>query len=178
MHGALLNLEGNGIILFADCGVGKSTSCRRFRRGGGEVLGDDKMMLHFAEDGMVYAQPAPTWSRPIFSPRMRFPFSTVVPVRGLFLLTRGKGDEIHPAESARWHGELLQSSFNFFERPMDWADKRLRAKVTMRNIELVDRLWKRFPPLEIHGDLQGDLFGNLSAWLKESGAVSGKQQGE
>ena len=130
-------------------------------------MGDDKVMFHFADDGTVYAQPSPTWSRPIFSERMHFPFPQVLPLRGLFRLTRGKGDEIHPANAAVWHGELLQASFNYFERPMDWADPEMRKRVTMQNIRLIDRLWNLYPPLEIAGDLQGNLFGNLSVWLND-----------
>lgn len=167
MHGALLRMNDSAIILFANCGVGKSTACGRFERGGGKVLGDDKIMLHLAEDGTVYAQPAPTWSRPIFSPKMHFAFSQVLPLRGLFRLTRGKGDEIHPASAVIWHAELLQGSFNYFERPLDWADADLHRRISARNVILIDRLWKLFPPLEIAGDLNGNLYGNLSAWLND-----------
>lgn len=58
-HGALVRLNGRGVILTGKSGAGKSTLSRLFSECGYEKIGDDRLILRMHRDGNVVAYSTP-----------------------------------------------------------------------------------------------------------------------
>ncbi|HOD35458.1 MAG TPA: SynChlorMet cassette protein ScmC [Syntrophales bacterium] len=61
VHGALVEIEGSGVILAGSSGAGKSTTSRRFPPPW-SVLGDDLCLVVRGASGEYRVHPLPTWS--------------------------------------------------------------------------------------------------------------------
>ena len=61
VHGALVEIDGAGVILAGRSGEGKSTACRRLQAPW-RVLGDDLCLVVPCASGGFRAHPLPTWS--------------------------------------------------------------------------------------------------------------------
>ena len=91
IHGALLELEdGRGILLSAESGVGKSTTCRRWEACGGKYTSDDMILLEYDTSEGIIAHPLPTWSRCIRegTEHLCYPLQRRIPLAGLLVLLR------------------------------------------------------------------------------------------
>ena len=165
LHGALLDQDGQGVVLFGPCGMGKSTSCRRFASQGGKVLGDDKLFVTFQDDGSCLAQPCPTWSRDILSDDIATEFATTLPLKALLFLNRGDDDSIAPIQPAAYHLHLLQSNNNFFRRPADAFPPAIVNQVTQACLPRLESLCQKFGYYELQGDLQGHIRRHLQEFL-------------
>jgi len=165
LHGALLEVDGRGVVLFAPCGMGKSTSCRRFASQGGKVLCDDKLFVTFTDDGRLLAQPCPTWSREVLSTEIETDFTTTLPLGALLFLNRGEDDRIVPIKAGAWHLQLLQSNSNFFRRPADAFPSDIINQVTQACLPRLEKLCRQFGYYELQGDLHGSIRRHLQEFL-------------
>lgn len=167
-HGALLFFPdtGKAVVLFGHSGIGKSTASERFVRQGGSYLSDDKMLLTFKDDGALFAQPAPTWSR--FGVReLDVDFSTSAPVSSLLWLSRGDGDRIQTADPVQWRLTLVKSFSNVLEYPCNWLPTDLVRTIMDKSISMIPQLVARFGTYELLGDLNGNIHDNLKAFLHQ-----------
>ena len=93
VHGALVEIDGAGVILAGHSGAGKSTASRRLSSPW-RVLGDDLCLVVRDASGSYRAHPLPTWSA--FSenggPGVCRAGSSV-PLRAVFFLEQSPGDE-------------------------------------------------------------------------------------
>lgn len=92
LHGALLEWQGNGIILAGPSGVGKSTACTRLPDSW-QCLCDDKTLIAMDDCGCYCAHPWPTWSRFMFGgPGGSWDVQKAVPLRAIFMLSQEETD--------------------------------------------------------------------------------------
>jgi SynChlorMet cassette protein ScmC len=96
IHGALIEIDGSGIILAGPSGIGKSTACRRLPHPW-RVLGDDLTLLVRNGAAVFRAHPLPTWSvlgedRTIITCQTNCP----VPLSAAFFLEQAERDEAIP----------------------------------------------------------------------------------
>jgi len=174
LHGALLYDRKRNLaaVLFGMSGIGKSTASLRFTRQGGEALADDKLLLTFSPDGKIYAQPTPTWSRIRKFPKNHkvrtsdFSFHQQVPVGGVFLLTRGEGDRIAPAPNSDWMTQIYRSASHAPCAPGNIFPVEVRKMAMAAAFPKISQLRERAGVYQILGDLDGDLYDNLSDFMK------------
>jgi len=93
VHGALVEIDGSGVILAGRSGAGKSTACRRLSPPW-RVLGDDLCLVVSDISGDYRAHPLPTWSaiRENGGPGVCRAGASV-PLRAVFFLEQSSGDE-------------------------------------------------------------------------------------
>ena len=91
VHGALVEIDGSGVILAGRSGAGKSTACRRLSPPW-RVLGDDLCLVVSDFSGGYRAHPLPTWSAFIENGGM-CQSGTSVPLRAVFFLGQSHEDQ-------------------------------------------------------------------------------------
>ena len=112
MHGALLEEKDNNCtLLFGESGIGKSTSVRRYRAGGGSACADDMFFLYMKE-GRFYARRMPTWSAVVSGKNEKcYDFNTEFAVRRVLLLLRDdKVEHIGEVSIEQYKLSLLKSA--------------------------------------------------------------------
>jgi SynChlorMet cassette protein ScmC len=93
VHGALVEIDGSGIILAGRSGTGKSTACRRLSPPW-RVLADDLCLLVRGVSGDYRAHPLPTWSALRENGGLGICRSgSSVPLRAVFFLEQSSEDE-------------------------------------------------------------------------------------
>jgi len=102
-HAALVEREGQGVILAAPGGTGKSTCCRRILPPW-QAHCDDEVLVSLASDGRYLAHPFPTWSNFFFQRRKKtWRVEVALPLAGIFFLEQSPSDSslpLGPAEAA------------------------------------------------------------------------------
>lgn len=166
IHGALLELPGgqDGVILFGDSGLGKSTSAKRYEAQGGCAPADDMILLSRADDGEFHAQPLPTWSTWRYLPDgVPVEAAKSLRIRHVIQLNRGAGDCILPVNPMVWKSSLIRAlslhtlGGNGFQLPPG-----IRAAMVTRLLNHADWLHRRFGSHELHADLEGDLHSRIN----------------
>ena len=100
IHGALIEYLGNGLILMAKSGIGKSTAAKRVPPPW-KALSDD-LTLVIQKEGRLFAHPFPTWSRfQDNGPGGIWDLEHAIPVKGIFQLKRSHEDFIEPYSQAQ-----------------------------------------------------------------------------
>lgn len=110
-HGTFLEEnEQEGILLFGESGIGKSTTRMRWLQEGGASCADDALLL-FVHDDRYYVRPLPTWSHWLLNGNdRRYPVRHAFRVREMYWLSRDpERQRIAPAEPARYHCQLLSA---------------------------------------------------------------------
>jgi len=94
IHGALAERDGNGVILVAPGGTGKTTASNRLPAPW-RSLCDDTTLLVRDPQGNYWAHPWPTWSRFLDGgPGGTWDVQNAVPVKGIFFLAQALEDRV------------------------------------------------------------------------------------
>jgi SynChlorMet cassette protein ScmC len=110
LHGALVERDGQGVILAGAGGTGKTTACRRLVRPW-RCLSDDANLV--ARDGLgaYWAHPWPTWSKLTSGERTgSWDVQRAVPLRGVFFLAQAREDRVEPIGPAQATCLLAESA--------------------------------------------------------------------
>lgn len=106
-HGSAISVDGEGYLFTAKSGTGKSTHTRLWRQRFGHrctTVNDDKPLLWVTAEGvMVCGTP---WDG-----KHRLSTNSVVPLKGLVILERGRENEIVPISASAAMPMLLQQSY-------------------------------------------------------------------
>lgn len=129
-HAAVVEHQGQGVVLFGPSGIGKSTVARASRDGGFRVMASDQVYLRLT-DGELWADASPTMNPDI--PRCPLNWATEpLEVKALLALTRTGRFELHGidrAEFARlffaevFTDELEASNARDFSPALDFASR-------------------------------------------------------
>ncbi len=114
VHGALVELDGQGVILAGRSGEGKSTACRRIPTPW-RVLGDDLCLVVRGVSGEYRVHPLPTWSA--FGQNNgsgACQSGTSVPLRAVIFLEQSPTDEVLPLKKSEAAISLAGSSLEVF----------------------------------------------------------------
>jgi SynChlorMet cassette protein ScmC len=110
LHGALAEWNGQGVLLVASGGTGKTTASRRLPAPWRSVSDDTTLLLRDT-GGQWQAHPWPTWSRfPENSPGESWAVQAALPLRGIFHLKRAQAESVVPLGTAQAVGRLAQSN--------------------------------------------------------------------
>jgi len=120
IHGALVEIDGAGVILAGRSGEGKSTACRRLPAPW-RVLGDDLCLVVRDVFGEYRVHPLPTWSA--FGENGGSGVcrsGSSVPLRAVFFLEQSAGDECLALKKSKAAISLAASALQVF-RSIDFA---------------------------------------------------------
>lgn len=110
-HGSALSVDGQGYLFTAKSGTGKSTHTGFWRQNFGDrvvMVNDDKPLLKITEEGVLVC--GTPWDG-----KHRISTNTIVPLKGLCILTRAEQNYIEKLTAAQAMPMLLQQS----HRPPD-----------------------------------------------------------
>ncbi len=130
LHGSAIAVGGEGFLFTATSGTGKSTHTRLWRETFGDravMVNDDKPLLRITREG-VWVCGTP-WDG-----KHRLSTNTMVPLKGICILTRGENNVIRRLPAAKALSMMLQQS----HRPPKSGDV---AKL----LELIDRMLEKVP---------------------------------
>ena len=109
LHGALAEKDGQGVILTAPGGTGKSTASRRFPAPWCS-LSDDTTLVVRDSQGCYWAHPWPTWSRfQNEGPGGTWNVQRAVPLAAIFVLIQAEADEAEPVGPGHAVSLLVES---------------------------------------------------------------------
>ncbi|MGQ9609412.1 MAG: SynChlorMet cassette protein ScmC [bacterium] len=116
IHGALIERDGNGILLAAPGGTGKSTCCRRIPSEW-HVLSDDEALVIPEENGGYVAHPFPTWSEHYWQrSEHTWKVENGVKLSAMFFLEQSKSDLAIPLGRGESAVFINQSSSQILNR--------------------------------------------------------------
>lgn len=108
-HGSALSVDGVGYLFTAKSGTGKSTHTGFWREQFGDrvvMVNDDKPLLRITDEGVIVC--GTPWDG-----KHRISTNTMVPLKGLCILTRSPENYIEPVTVAQAMPMLLQQSQRF-----------------------------------------------------------------
>jgi SynChlorMet cassette protein ScmC len=110
IHGALAERDGQGVILAAPGGTGKSTASNRLPLPW-RSLSDDATLVVRDRDGQFIAHPWPTWSRftPPSGPGGTWNVERGIPLRAIFFLSQSPEDRAVPLDTNESSAFLMES---------------------------------------------------------------------
>ena len=165
VHAALLELDGQGIILAAAGGTGKSTSCRRLPDYWHPLCDDEALVAYEPESG-YRAHPFPTWSEHLWkSSDKSWNVQHSVPLRALFFLEQAESDEVIPLGVGQAAVSLNQSATQIsgkFWRILDDETKKQSAKFQFDN---ACNMAKSIPAFTLRASLHGRFWEEIEKTL-------------
>lgn len=164
-HGALVEFQGQGVILAAPGGVGKSTCCLRLTPPW-RALSDDEALAVLTDKGRYAAHPFPTWSNFIHKRQpVSWPVATSLPLAGIFYLEQAATDEVVPLTPARAALAATDSAQQVLVRFLLWSlpeeARQLRARLFANACQLAARV----PAFRLKVSLEGRFWEKMEAAL-------------
>jgi SynChlorMet cassette protein ScmC len=115
-HGGLVERAGQGCLLVASGGTGKSTCCQRLPDDW-HALCDDEALVVLTEEKTYQAHPFPTWSDYLWQPSDKtWNVEWSVPVQGIFFLEQSKADTVEPVGEGRAAVLMTESAAQICEK--------------------------------------------------------------
>jgi len=164
-HATLVERDGQGVILAAPSGTGKSTCCRRIPPPW-QARCDDELLVVLAPDGRYLAHPFPTWSDYFFqrgdNPRK---VQDPAPLAGIFFLEQAPWDDYTPLGPGEAAAAAAGSALEVLDRLLLVGDpgeaRDLRQAVFANACDLVTKI----PAFRLQVSLTGRFWENLEAAL-------------
>ncbi|MCA1959900.1 MAG: SynChlorMet cassette protein ScmC [Desulfomonile sp.] len=118
LHAALLVSCGQGVLLLADGGVGKTTCCLRVPEPW-KWLCDDETLVVPSSRGRLWAHPLPTWSDLVRGSCVSTNRSVErgVPLSAIFFLSQASQDEVFALGRGAAAARMMSMTLRYFTRP-------------------------------------------------------------
>lgn len=167
LHGALISIDGNGIILAAKGGTGKTTACNRLKNPW-KVLSDDATLVIPDGQGRFLAHPYPTWSS-FLNGKTGGSWHTndFVPLKGIFLLKQSNKDFIQSVSLNIVISLLTEAAYQLSGFYDDYSVKDARTIANMR-LDSIEILVKKIPVNLLHISLNGSFWEEIEKYLISS----------
>lgn len=154
-HAGSAELEGQGILVAASGGTGKSTCCRRLPDYW-KPLADDEALVVLDTQKKYQTHPFPTWSDYLWKrAKNMWDVQYSVPLSGIFFLEQSETDEVVPlgmGEAAVLiNGSATQVYQKFWRRADIENKRRLRGEIFSNACEMA----KRIPAFRLKASLHG-----------------------
>ena len=163
MHGALLEESGNSCtLLFGESGIGKSTSVRRYRAGGGSACADDMFFL-YTKEGKFFARRMPTWSAVVAGKNEKcYDFNTEFAVRRVLLLLRDdQVEHIGEVSVEQYKLSLLKSASETSNWLLPFMPE--RGAVVDHLLNFCSCVCRNYSPRAFFANLGFDIMASLAA---------------
>jgi len=174
IHGALAEINGQGVILAGPSDVGKTTASLRLPQPW-QSLSDDCTLIVLDKEGNYRAHPWPTWSSFLFGGNgSSWNVQYSVPLQGIFILTQSHENRLEPigkgqavcllteaVEQAWWalsalSGELAEE------------DKKKKQHLSLQRFNNVCKLTKKIPANILHISRTGPFWEEIYKVLPPS----------
>jgi SynChlorMet cassette protein ScmC len=136
LHAALVNQNGNGIVLSAPGDTGKSTCCRRLPQPW-QALCDDETLIVRDNQKRYFVHPFPTWSDLLWRRSERtWNVQHHLPLSAIFFLEQGESDKAVPighGEAAIYINESASLVCQRTWRNLDKDEERKLRKLLFQN---------------------------------------------
>jgi SynChlorMet cassette protein ScmC len=165
LHGALLELEGKGVIIAASGDTGKSTCCRRVPAYW-KPLCDDELLVVLDRERGYRAHPFPTWSDYLWKKSEKgWNVEYSVPVQAVFFLEQAEIDEAIPVgngEAAMLINRSAAQVWHKFWRKVDKEHQREPRKQLFNN---AGEMAKAIPVYRLRATLDGRFWEKIEKQL-------------
>ena len=165
LHAALVEKDGNGVLLAAPGETGKSTCCRRIS-GGWKALSDDEALIVRDRHGRYFAYPFPTWSDYIERNSAKtWNVQQHVPLSAIFFLEQAPKDEVIPIGSGKAAILINQSATNVLQRGWRNLDRSEETAFRMKLFENSCALAKEIPSFILKVSMTGRFWDEMEKVL-------------
>ncbi len=145
IHGALTELNGEGFLIIAPSGGGKSTCYHRFP-GYWQPLCDDEALVVLDEQKKYRAHPFPTWSDYLWKRSQRtWNVQYSVPLKGLFFLEKADIDTVESLGEGKAVVLMNASANQVFEKYYRILNKKDQRTLRQRFFKNTCRMAKQIP---------------------------------
>lgn len=169
IHGALAELNGEGFLLVAPGGAGKSTCSRRFPDYW-QPLCDDEALVVLNANNEYRVHPFPTWSDYLWKrARRTWDVQSSVPLKGLFFLEKATIDAVEPMGAGKTvvlTNASANQVFDKYYRLVNKKDKRTLRRAVFKN---ACRMAKRIPSYRLRVSLDGRFWEEMEAVTANQG---------
>jgi SynChlorMet cassette protein ScmC len=165
IHGALLELEGKGVIIAASGDTGKSTCCRRIP-GYWKPLCDDELLVIFDKENGYRAHPFPTWSDYLWrNSEKTWDVAYSVPLQAIFFLEQAQTDEAKPVGNGQAAILMKQSAMQVCHKFWRTVDKEHRRELTQQLFGNACEMAKTIPAYTLKATLEGRFWEEIERHL-------------
>lgn len=171
VHGGLAEYKGNGLILAAPGGTGKSTACSRLPRPW-RSLSDDAALIVRDPQGNCFAHPWPTWS--LFynnGPRGKWDTPTGTPLKALYFLFQAAEDALEklvPTQAAAMLIESVEQANRVFDRRLHPIEIK---KNHLQQFSIVCAMTERLPAYRLCLSLTGKFWKLMEGSINPDGSL-------
>ena len=165
IHGALLEIEGKGVIIAAPGDTGKSTCCRRVPDYW-KPLCDDELLVVFDKEQGYRAHPFPTWSDYLWRNSAKtWDVAYSVSLQAIFFLEQAQTDEVIPVGNGQAAILIKQSAMQVCEKFWRKVDKEHKRELTKRLFGNACEMAKVIPAYTLKATLEGRFWEEIERQL-------------
>jgi SynChlorMet cassette protein ScmC len=165
-HAALLEHQGQGVVLAAPGGTGKSTCSRRVPPPW-RARCDDEVLTVLSPEGRYLAHPFPTWTDYLWKRgENTWKVEEAVPLAGIFFLEQSSEDDCVPLKSVPAAAAATRSAdeimrFKLLGNSETWEVRELRRNIFMNACDIL----KQVPAFRLRVRLSGRFWEKIEAAL-------------
>jgi SynChlorMet cassette protein ScmC len=165
LHGALLEIEGKGVVIAAPGDTGKSTCCRRVPVYW-KPLCDDELLVVFDKERGYQAHPFPTWSDYLWkSSEKRWNVEYSVPMKAVFFLEQAEADEVIPVGNGQAAMFIYQFATQVCQKFWGKMDKEQRRGQRKHLFNNASEMAKAIPAYRLRATLDGRFWEEIEKQL-------------
>lgn len=168
-HGALIEKDGNGIILTGPGTVGKSTAFYRLPPTWNPIC-DDTSLIVSDESGSIFAHPWPTWSNFIYNRDiLSWDTQNPIKIKGIFILSQSSEDSISDLTYSEKFTYLIESliynhlGLAYCEYSLEKPNENFNKK-----LNVIQSVVDKIPIHVLHISLTGTFWKELEYWIESS----------
>lgn len=165
LHAALLEYQGQGVILAARGDTGKSTCCRRVPPPW-RARCDDEVLVVLSPEGRFLAHPFPTWSDYFFErSENTWKVEHSLPLAGIFFMEQAQEDDCLPLRGSQAALAATRSSAQIMFRIMRCFDTDNTRELKKVMFENACEIVKQVPAFHLQVSLTGRFWEKIEAAL-------------
>jgi SynChlorMet cassette protein ScmC len=164
-HAALVERKGQGVILAAPGGTGKTTCYQRILSPW-QAHCDDEVLVALAPDGRYLAHPFPTWSNFFFQRQEKsWKVEAALPLAGIFFLEQSPNDYSLPSGHAEAVAAATASAQKVMSQLFTWGDPEEARMIRRTIFANACGLVKKVPTFHLKVSLNGRFWEQIEAAL-------------
>jgi SynChlorMet cassette protein ScmC len=165
-HATLAEFNGNGILIAASGGTGKSTCYNRLPDYW-NPLADDNALVIDTGNSNYRVHPMPTWSDYLWQRRnTSFNSSYSTPLKGIFFLEQSKKDKVVEISKSDALREVYESMKQIWESYWDRIPKNEKQKMSAKLFDTAYNITKNIPCYKLKATLHGEFWKEIEKVLK------------
>jgi len=162
LHSALIEKNGNGILLVASGNGGKSSCCNHLPSPWHAIC-DDEAVVVLNKDNAYSIHPFPTWSNCIFRCfKQTWNVQQHFPLTSIFFLKKDKVDKVIPLEKAKTIMKITKSANEAYQRFLQINLSKIKNRVLSTKIfDNSCEIAKKIPSYTLHFSLNGKFWSKI-----------------